>query len=185
MLSRSRPVVDRLKVFRGGGIYAVALVAIPEALLAELRRRGVDVESWIVDVLAKALQLDPKTSAVAHMELAERHLEEGKALADRDPVQASEKLYKAAEEAVKALAICLGLDVVEKVEARGRWTAAELDRSARDAASRLGSWLLDAWDHAWALHVWGFHEAKLDSDSVKARMPHIARLVEEAKKACA
>ncbi|MCI4465707.1 MAG: PaREP1 family protein [Thermoproteus sp.] len=90
-------------------------------------------------------------------------------------------LYKAAEEAVKALAICLGLDVVEKVETRGRWTAAELDRSARDAASRMGGWLLNAW----ALHVWGFHEAKLDSDSVKARMPYIAKPVEGAKRACA
>jgi hypothetical protein len=39
------------------------------------------------------------------VELALRLLEEGKALADRDPVQASERLYKAVEEAVKALAL--------------------------------------------------------------------------------
>jgi PaREP1/PaREP8 domain containing family protein len=36
------------------------------------------------------------------MELAVMFLEEGKELIDKDPVQASEKLYKATEEAIKA-----------------------------------------------------------------------------------
>jgi hypothetical protein len=36
--------------------------------------------------------------------VALKYLEEGRSLIDEDPVQASEKLYKAAEEAVKALA---------------------------------------------------------------------------------
>ena len=43
------------------------------------------------------------------VELALRYLEEGRALVERDPVQASEKLYRAAEEAVKALALHYGL----------------------------------------------------------------------------
>jgi hypothetical protein len=34
-------------------------------------------------------------------------LVEGRELIDRDPIQASEKLYKASEESVKALAIAL------------------------------------------------------------------------------
>jgi protein tyrosine phosphatase (PTP) superfamily phosphohydrolase (DUF442 family) len=40
--------------------------------------------------------------ALQHLELAERFLAEGRELIDKDPVQASEKLYKAAEEAVKS-----------------------------------------------------------------------------------
>jgi len=40
-----------------------------------------------------------------HVEIAEKFLVEGKELIDKDPVQASEKLYKAAEETVKALAL--------------------------------------------------------------------------------
>jgi hypothetical protein len=36
-------------------------------------------------------------------------------LADKDPVQASEKLYKAAEEAVKALAVCFSMEDILKV----------------------------------------------------------------------
>jgi len=48
--------------------------------------------------------------ALQHLELAERFLSEGEKLVDKDPVQASEKLYKAAEEAVKAIATALDLD---------------------------------------------------------------------------
>jgi len=39
-----------------------------------------------------------------------------------------------------------------------------------------------SWDTAWALHVWGFHEAKFDSEAVKIRLPYIEKIVEEAKK---
>ena len=118
-----------------------------------------------------------------HVELALKCLEEGRALADKDPVQASEKLYKAAEEAVKALALHFGLsDVLEKVEERGRWTVTELDKAASRISGKLGEWFSAAWDRANYLHVWGFHEAKLDSDSVKERAPDIERMVLEAKK---
>ena len=53
------------------------------------------------------------------MEFAEKYLEEGRSLVDKDPVQASEKLYKAAKECVKALAIHSNLiEVLEKVKER-------------------------------------------------------------------
>jgi hypothetical protein len=51
--------------------------------------------------------------------LALRYLEEGKGLIEKDLVQASEKLYKAAEETVKALAIRFGLGEVLKRLVRG------------------------------------------------------------------
>jgi len=44
-------------------------------------------------------------SASVHLNLALKYLEEGKTLSDKDPIQASEKLYKAAEEALKAMAL--------------------------------------------------------------------------------
>jgi predicted nucleic acid-binding protein len=69
------------------------------------------------------------SDAYRHLDSALRFLEEGKALVDKDPVQASEKLYKAAEECVKALAIHYNLsDILEVVEKRGRWTVTELDK---------------------------------------------------------
>lgn len=54
-----------------------------------------------------------------HASLALRYLEESKDLVDKDPVQASEKLYKAAEETVKALAIRFGLGEVLKRVSEG------------------------------------------------------------------
>ena len=36
------------------------------------------------------------------------------------------------------------------------------------------------WDNANYLHVWGFHEAKLDSESVKIRLPSVEKIVKLA-----
>jgi len=158
-------------------------VSIPRALAERLAERGFDVESYVVDLLVRALNLDPETAAVAHLELAVKYLEEGKALIDRDPVQASEKLNKAAEEAVKALAVSFQLsDILKRVEERGRWTVTDLDRSARAIAKKLGEWFRRSWDSAWVLHVWGFHEARLDADAVRERAPDVEKMVREAEK---
>jgi hypothetical protein len=48
-------------------------------------------------------------SADSYLELSAKYLNEGKSLIDKDPIQASEKLYKAAEEVVKALTIYFNL----------------------------------------------------------------------------
>jgi len=100
-------------------------------------------------------------------------------------VQASEKLYRAAEKAVKALAHHFGLSDIldlEKVEKRGRWTVAELEKAASEASQKLGSWFSTAWDRANYLRAWGFQEAMLDADSVKERAPGIERMVLEARR---
>jgi hypothetical protein len=121
--------------------------------------------------------------ALKHLELAERFLEEGKVLTDKDSIQASEKLYKAAEEVVKALAAHYSLgNILKIVEKRGRWTVAELEEAVELISQRVSEWFITSWDSAWALHVWGFHEAKLDSKAVKIRVPYIERMVLEAKK---
>jgi hypothetical protein len=118
-----------------------------------------------------------------HLDLALRFLEEGKALVDKDPVQASEKLYKAAEECVKALAIHYNLsDILEVVEKRGRWTVTELDKVVRRLYKVVGKWLKDSWESANYLHIWGFHEAKLGQEAVKSDLPDIERMVIEIKK---
>ena len=70
------------------------------------------------------------SDAKRHLELAEKYLEEGRALVEKDPVQASGKLYKAAEEAVEARALHLGLsEVLEEVEGRGWWTTTDLEKA--------------------------------------------------------
>jgi hypothetical protein len=85
-----------------------------------LRGEGVDVGPLVVDLLVKLLSLDPQAAAEPHLELASKYLEEGRSLVDRDPVQASEKLYKAAEEAVKAVAAALDVEEHRKAADQGR-----------------------------------------------------------------
>jgi len=115
--------------------------------------------------------------------VALRYLEEGGSLIDKDPVQASEKLYKAAEEVVKALTLHFDLsDVIMKVEGRGRWTVTELERAVEAIAERVGEWFRHSWDSAWVLHVWGFHEGELDSRAVKLRAPSVEKMALEAEK---
>ncbi|MCR6693081.1 MAG: PaREP1 family protein [archaeon YNP-LCB-003-016] len=158
-------------------------IIIPKRLLEELRRKGFDAEPLIIDLLAKSLNLDPKIVVDSHIELALRYFEEGMNFIDKDPVQASEKLYKAAEETVKALTVHFNLnDILEAVEKRGRWTATELDKAVRMISQKLGRWFVSSWDAAWTLHVWGFHEAKLDSESIKERVTEIEKMITEARK---
>jgi hypothetical protein len=118
-----------------------------------------------------------------HLKLALKYFAEGKNLADKDPIQASEKLYKAAEEIVKTLTVYFNLsDVLENVKKRGGWTVTELEKAVEAISERFGEWFIGAWDIAWALHVWGFHEAKLNTKAVKVRLPYLERMILEAYK---
>jgi hypothetical protein len=159
-------------------------LAVPRRLVEKLEKRGIDVESTLVDLLAKTLDLDAEVAVEAHLELALKYLEEGRNLVERDPVQASRKLYRAAEETVKALTMHFNLsDILAKVEKRGRWTVTELEKAVEAISERLGEWFSAAWDRACALHVWGFHEAKLDSEAIRIRIPYVERIVVEAREA--
>jgi hypothetical protein len=121
--------------------------------------------------------------ALQHLELAERFLSEGRELIDKDPVQASEKLYKAAEEAVEALAIALNLDEAEKTLEKGRWTVSLLNDAIYAISEKLRvKELMDWWDAAYRLHVDGFHEARLRSIDVAKRFGHVEALVNLAKR---
>jgi hypothetical protein len=158
-------------------------VEIPRSLYEEAAKRGLDIGELEVAALAKALNLDPQTCAKARLDLAVKYLEEGRELAHRDPVQASEKLYKAAEEAVKALTQHYNLkDVLSRVEERGRWTAMDLEKAVAEISKKVGRWFRQSWDAAWVLHVWSFHEAKLDAEGVGERLPDVEKIVQEALK---
>jgi len=48
----------------------------------------------------------------------------------------------------------------------------------RKLSDKFGVDVQLGWDAANHLHVWGFHEAKLEVEDVKARIPLIRRLIE-------
>ena len=98
-------------------------------------------------------------------------------------MQASEKLYKAAEEAVKAIATALKLPEAEEATKKGRWTTGLLESTVVNIMKRLElDELYHWWDSAYKLHVDSFHEAKLRSDDVKLRLRDVEVLVNLAKK---
>ena len=118
--------------------------------------------------------------AERHLELALKYLEEGRALAGRDPVQASEKLYRAAE-AVKALAAALELPEAREAAERGRWSSQLLFDAADSAAVKLGAAELPLWWRAaWVLHAEGFQEARLSGERVKKDSRYVEALVDLA-----
>ncbi len=55
----------------------------------------------------------------------------------------------------------------------------ELEKVVETVSEKLGDWLVRSWDVANYLHVWGFHEAKLDPEAVRIRYPYIERIVNE------
>jgi len=152
---------------------------LPKPLLEEAKRKGVD----LVEVVAKALSLDSPIVAEAHLELAGRFLEEGRELVDKDPVQAGEKLYKAAEEVVKAAAVLLGLEEAERAREAGRWSAALLFSAMEKLAEKTRREVRWWWRTAWVLHVEGFHEARLKPTEKDVEdVENLVKLVGKLKK---
>jgi hypothetical protein len=99
------------------------------------------------------------------------------------PVQASGKLYKATEEVARALTTYYNLDdVLGRVAERGRWTATELPKAALRISDKLGEWFRYSWSSAWALYLWGFHEARFDSEVVRRYVSEIEGMVLEARR---
>ncbi|GAB6945714.1 PaREP1 family protein [Vulcanisaeta sp. JCM 14467] len=152
-------------------------MSIPQALIEALRKRGLDIED-LIDILAAKLDLDPLDTAKAHAELAIAMFNEGLNFVSKgDVVQASEKLYKAVEEGIKALAIAKSLDEAREAAEKGRWTVSLLD----DAVSKLGDVAERAWAEAYFLHVNGFHEVRIRIDEVERRVKYIRPLIDELK----
>jgi len=158
-------------------------IRLPKSLVVEALKRGLDVEALVVDALIEKLSLNPDEEAAARIELAERFLEEAKKHIEAgDAVQASEKLYKVAEECIKALAVQFKVPEVEEAKREGRWWAKLLARASRTLSALLNDPMIRyAWEDAYDLHVWGFHEAAYSVEHVKMSLPTIEQLLTKAK----
>ena len=121
-----------------------------------------------------------KEQRAEHSELALKFLRE-KRLDRGDVIQASEKLYKAAEEAVKGLAEVYASDVCEEAMRRGRWTVRLLESAMDELVRELDGEIRASWDAAWFLHVEGFHETRIDTNSVRSRLESVKKLVERVQ----
>lgn len=117
------------------------------------------------------------------MEIAESMFRSGKEPFEKgDVVQASERLYKVAEECIKALSLIAGLEEAGEARTRSRWTLKLLDSAARRLAEIISEDILYVWDSAYYLHIEGFHEARLDPEAVEIRVKLIEKLLKITRK---
>ncbi|WP_054854542.1 PaREP1 family protein [Vulcanisaeta distributa] len=153
----------------------VVSLELPRIIYEKVQERGFDIEDLVMYALMNAMKLDPGELAKARLELAGKYLSEAKEYIDRgDAVQASEKLYKAVEECIKALAEKFNTPEYQEAIKEDRWFTHLIGRAARTLSSRLGeSRIVDAWSRAYDLHVWGFHEGKYGIDQVRVDLPLI------------
>jgi transcription initiation factor TFIIB len=116
-----------------------------------------------------------------HIKLALEYLNDGKTLVDKDPVQASEKLYKAAEESIKALALHLNLKNQGNNTKRGKWSKTELTNAVKHISEKHGIQFLQAWADAQTLHNMSFHKTNIDHKTVKLKLQNIENIVSETQ----
>ncbi|MGC8571628.1 MAG: PaREP1 family protein [Caldivirga sp.] len=64
----------------------------------------------------------------------------------------------------------------------GQWYTYLLGMASKTLAKELGYWVLDGWNAAYDLHVWGFHEGKYAISHVKVSIVKIEEMISEAKK---
>ncbi|MCY0860144.1 MAG: PaREP1 family protein [Sulfolobaceae archaeon] len=112
--------------------------------------------------------LNLKTSADVYLEEADDLLDKG------DIIQASEKYYKAAEEAIKILASVIGIDVTKDVKDKG-WTGEAIDKAVFSLVSILGNWIIESWGAAISLITVNF-----DLQQIRKYRESIVRLVQVA-----
>ena len=160
------------------------VVYIPRKLVREAEKRGIKIHDFIIKILANKLKLDPHDVATIRLELAEKFLREAKECIERDDaVQASEKLYKVAEECIKALAIKFNLPEAQEAYKVGGWWLKLLSRAAKTLSSKLNEPAINrGWCVAYDLHVWGFHEASLTVDHIKVSLVDIEQLFQKTCK---
>ncbi|ADX84980.1 hypothetical protein SiRe_0911 [Sulfolobus islandicus REY15A] len=77
---------------------------------------------------------------------AEEYLKKG------ESVQASEKAYKVAKEAVKALAEKFNLPEYQQAVKEGRWYTYTLGSGSASLSKMLGEWVVNGWSSVYFLH---------------------------------
>jgi hypothetical protein len=151
-----------------------------EELIKKLEERGIDAIDVLLDALSK---VDPSESDKERINPVEKLMKECNDYLNRgDPVQASEKVYKIAEEIVKALAEKFRTPEYEEFLKEGRWYIYLLSKASKTLALKLGDWIIDGWNSAYDLYIWGFHERKLTIDYVKIGIKKVEKMFEEAYK---
>ncbi|MCH4816848.1 MAG: PaREP1 family protein [Saccharolobus sp.] len=110
--------------------------------------------------------LRPLTSAEAYLQEADEVLEKG------DIVQASEKYYKAVEEAIKILAIENKITTLDEAKAKGSWDLETLNKAVNELAKIYGERIIIDWSASVSLVT-----TNLNPDSIRDIAKYVKDLV--------
>ena len=149
-------------------------VRLKEKVEGFARDKGIPVEELIAIALNRTFSiLNPEDVADMHIELCDKYLREAEEfLREKDGVQASEKGWGAASQAIKAKAAKEGKELRSHGEL---WKyGSELRRRYKD--EEIGV----LWDRANSLHM-NFYENWLPLDDVEVRIRDIKRFIEKMK----
>jgi len=155
------------------------VLELPEKLLAKLKelseKEGSPLEGFVAEILCRQVEpLDPELKAELHEALSAKLLHEAKELlAKGDHVQASEKAWGAAAQAVKALAARRGVELRSHGELWS-YVSRLREETGDEDLSRL-------WHVANSLHV-NFYEAWATRELVEDAVNDIERLVEKLRR---
>lgn len=150
-------------------------VVLPDKVMEELKKRAELEAKTVEEVVADAaLQLvgamDPSLKVELHVMLRDKYLIDAERfLKEGDGVQASEKAWGAASQAVKAIAAKEGMDIRSHRELH-RYVAKLVERSRDPEVGRL-------WRSAGFLHV-NFYENWLPLEQVRDGLNDVKKLVE-------
>lgn len=147
---------------------------LPEKVLKKLEDRvekeGADTECIVMDAITAYLGLDdPETKAEVYLKLSEKYLREAdEFLTKEDVVQASEKGWGAAAQAVKASAARKGLELHSHGELH-KFVARLSTETGDEETRRL-------WQSAVALHQ-NFYENWLPEEMVAGNIKDVKKLL--------
>ncbi|ADX82074.1 PaREP1 family protein [Saccharolobus islandicus] len=151
-----------------------------EDLIKKAEEYDIDINDLIIDAISRK---DPKEAINLRIELAKKYIAEAEDyLKKGDAVQASEKAYKTAEEIVKALAEKFNIPEYQQASKEGRWYTYWLASAVNRLAKDLGDWILNGWNSAYILHVWGFHEVKLSTSDITEYLRKVKEMLDNVIK---
>ena len=151
-----------------------------EGLIKKAEEYDIDINDLIIDAISRK---DPKGAINLRIELAKKYIAEAEDyLKKGDAVQASEKAYKTAEEIVKALAEKFNIPEYQQASKEGRWNTYWLASAVNRLAKDLGDWVLNGWNSAYILHVWGFHEVKLSTSDITEYLRKVKEMLDNVIK---
>ena len=115
----------------------------------------------------------------------DKYYEEGlKYLKEGNIIQASEKFYKCAEDAIKILSEKLEIPEYKKAKEKGKWSTVLLFEAVRRICDVLKNpEIRHLWAEAWFIHTEGFHEERLKKEEIEARLEDIKKLIKIARNA--